>query len=375
MTESQLTWLIARAAGLLAYLLTTASVVLGLVLHHRWRSASWPRFVTNELHRTVSLLALGALAGHGLALLLDPYLAPAISELLIPLTISYRPLWVAVGIIAGYLLVGLWLSQYLRPWIGYRAWARLHLLTYAAWVLALVHGLAAGSDTSTPWALLIYGGSVSLVGGLVVARILDTEPEAARLLGLGAASLIFAVVALWAIGGPLAPDWSARAGSSPARGRTALAGSTDAGSPAALASPGPASTGLAFTTSFVGAIGVERLAGGRALVVQGRFADPAAGSLAILIGSSQGPSTASQLVLRVSGQAVCTGVVTELDEATIAGGCQSADGAAVGVRLLVTGFDGRRITGTLVVGPLGSEGNGRSSGPTDEREDAGTGTG
>ncbi len=367
MTESQLTWIVARTAGLLAYLLTTASVVLGLVLHHRWRSATWPRFVTNELHRTVSLLALLALAGHGLALLLDPYLAPTVSEILVPLTISYRPLWVAAGIVAGYLLVGLWLSQYVRPWIGYRAWARLHLLTYAAWILALVHGLAAGSDTSTVWALLLYGGSVSLVGGLVVARILDTEPEVARLLGLAAAGLLFAVVAVWAIDGPLAPDWSARAGSSPARGRAAVATAGGSGSAAALASPAPSSapsSDLTFTASFLGAVGVQRVAGGRALVVQGRFADPTAGSLAILIGSTQSPADASQLVLRVDGQPACTGVVTTLDEATIAGRCRTGDGSSLDVRLLVSGFDGERITGTLVVGPTGS-GDGRTTGPTD----------
>jgi sulfoxide reductase heme-binding subunit YedZ len=363
MTDGQLTWIVARAAGLLAYLLVTASVVLGLVLHHRWRSTTWPRFVTNELHRTVSLLALVALAGHGLALLLDPYLAPTISELLLPGTISYRPVWVAAGIVGGDLLVGLWLSQYLRARIGYRAWARLHLLTYAAWVLVLVHGLAAGSDTPTVWALVLYGGSVALVGGLAVARILDTQPEAARLFGLAAAGLFVAAVTHWAIEGPLAPDWSARAGSSPARGRTALTVSSAGGSTSVSASPVPPGFGTGFTTVFVGEIGVERIAGGRALVVQGRFGGPSAGSLELLVGSTRNPADASRLVLRLDGGAACTGIVTVLDEATIVGHCRSDDGSLVGVQLRVTGFDGERLTGRLVAGPSGQGGDGPSAGP------------
>ncbi|HWP63182.1 MAG TPA: ferric reductase-like transmembrane domain-containing protein [Candidatus Binatia bacterium] len=367
MIDNQLPWTMARAAGLLAYLLTTASVAFGLVLHHRWRSASWPRFVTNEVHRTVSLLALLAVAGHGLALLLDPYLAPTLSELLVPLTISYRPLWVAVGIIGAYLLLGLWLSQYLRSWLGYRAWARLHLLTYAAWVLALVHGLGAGSDTGTPWALAAYGGSVALVGGLVVARILDTEPEAVRFFGFGLVALVFTVVATWAIDGPLSPGWSARAGSTLARGQAALTATSTSGAGGPAASPGPASsTAQAFRASFDGTIGVERTAGGRVLVIDGRFVGPPDGSLQILLASTRDPAAASRLVLDIPTVGTCDGRVTALGETSLVGSCQYGDGTAVGVRLSITALTERRLTASLAVGPLGTQGGGSSGGSGDE---------
>lgn len=362
----QLPWTIARATGLLGFLLTTASVAFGLVLHHRWRSASWPRFVTNEVHRTISLLALVAVAGHGLALLLDPYLAPTLAELLVPLAISYRPLWVAAGIVSADLLVGLWLSQYLRSWLGYRTWARLHLATYAAWVLALVHGLAAGSDTGTPWALAIYGGSVALVGGLVVARLLDAEPKAARLFGFGLAAAVFAVVATWAIEGPLSPGWAARAGSSPARGQAALAVRSGGGAAGPAASPSPAiSTARAFRATFEGTIGVERTGGGRVLLIEGRFTGPPDGTLQILLASSRDPAGASRLVLDAPTIGTCTGIVTDLGETSLLGRCQYSDETTVGVQLQITSLTERTMTADLEVGSGATPGGVHATGPND----------
>ena len=56
---SAITWDAARAGGFLAYILLTLAVAAGLVLRNRWQSTRWPRFVTNELHGYLSLLALG----------------------------------------------------------------------------------------------------------------------------------------------------------------------------------------------------------------------------------------------------------------------------------------------------------------------------
>ena len=63
-------WLLARAAGLTAYALLTLSVLAGLVLKsrpsRRLRAAS-----VADLHKTLALTSLGALALHGAALVLD----------------------------------------------------------------------------------------------------------------------------------------------------------------------------------------------------------------------------------------------------------------------------------------------------------------
>ena len=51
----------------------------------------------------------------------------------------------------------------LRKRIGMRAWRRLHWATFGIFALATVHGLAAGTDTATPWAFALYVGAVGSV--------------------------------------------------------------------------------------------------------------------------------------------------------------------------------------------------------------------
>jgi hypothetical protein len=45
------------------------------------------------------------------------------------------------------------------------------MLNFAVWGLALLHGLTAGTDASTTWALVLYAGSAWLVLALLVHRI------------------------------------------------------------------------------------------------------------------------------------------------------------------------------------------------------------
>ena len=90
-------WIEARASGLAAYLLVTCSVLAGLVLKSRpFGKALKPAAVT-DLHRFVALLALGAIAVHGATLALDRTVSITWVGLLVPGTISYRPLWTGSG--------------------------------------------------------------------------------------------------------------------------------------------------------------------------------------------------------------------------------------------------------------------------------------
>ena len=84
-TWSAITWDAARAGGFLAYILLTLAVAAGLVLRNRWQSTRWPRFVTNELHGYLSLLALVFITVHVLAVLVDPFTRFGLAEILVPL--------------------------------------------------------------------------------------------------------------------------------------------------------------------------------------------------------------------------------------------------------------------------------------------------
>jgi DMSO/TMAO reductase YedYZ heme-binding membrane subunit len=164
-------WYAARAGGILAYLVLTASVAVGLLMSGRARLQRWPRFALEDVHRFLGILAGTFIVIHGGALLLDHLVPFSLGQLLVPGTSSYRPLAVALGVVAAELLAALALTNHYRKRLPHRLWRRLHMLNFAVWGLALVHGLTAGTDAFTTWALVLYAGSAWLVLALLVHRI------------------------------------------------------------------------------------------------------------------------------------------------------------------------------------------------------------
>ena len=172
------TWDIARAGGFTAYILLTLAVVVGLALSTQIQSPSrWPRLLNNELHNFLTLLSTVFLAVHVLAVWIDPFTHFGWNEILIPLASTYRPVWMALGIVGLYLGIAIGISTWLRPHIGYKLWRRLHVLTLGIFALATIHGIGTGSDTQTPWALGIYLVSIVLVGLLLCRRVFFSKAQ------------------------------------------------------------------------------------------------------------------------------------------------------------------------------------------------------
>lgn len=164
-------WYTARAGGMLAYVLLSASVAVGLLLSGRARLQRWPRFALEDVHRFLGILAGTFIVVHGGVLLLDHVVPFSLAQLLVPGASSYRPLWVALGVVSAELLAALAVTNHYRKRLRHDLWRRLHMLNFAVWGLALLHGLTAGTDASTVWALLLYAGSAWLVVALLVHRI------------------------------------------------------------------------------------------------------------------------------------------------------------------------------------------------------------
>jgi DMSO/TMAO reductase YedYZ heme-binding membrane subunit len=213
-TWSAVTWDTARAGGFAAYILLSLAVSVGLVLRNRWQTPKWPRLITNELHGYLSLLALVFIVVHVLAVLVDPFTHFGLAEVLVPLVSHYRPVWMGLGIVALYLLLAVWVSSRLRSRIGYGMWRRIHVLAYGVYVAATIHGLGTGSDTRSVWAPIVYASSVVVVGGLAARRLLVPAARGQRrrpaLAAVGGGIVVLATV--WAVAGPLAAHWGARAG-------------------------------------------------------------------------------------------------------------------------------------------------------------------
>ena len=93
---------------------------------------------------------------HAVVLLGDSYVEFTIFHLAIPFIAPYEPFWTGLGVIGLYLTAALTISFYLRKHIGQKTWRMLHYLTFAAYGLALVHGLMAGTDSNLIGMKLLY---------------------------------------------------------------------------------------------------------------------------------------------------------------------------------------------------------------------------
>jgi methionine sulfoxide reductase heme-binding subunit len=160
-------WLASRSAGIVAFLLIASAVILGLVLASGY---SWPRGMKRNLvkvHQQIALAALVAIGAHGALLLGDSFLNPGITGVTIPFTLSYRPVWTGLGIVAGYLALLLGPTFYLRRRIGARRWRRIHQAIVVVFVLAVLHSLGSGTDGASLW----FRSMVAVASGVILVLL------------------------------------------------------------------------------------------------------------------------------------------------------------------------------------------------------------
>jgi sulfoxide reductase heme-binding subunit YedZ len=199
------TWYVVRAGGLVAFLLLTATVLLGLTLSGRARLPGWPRFAVEDVHRFVGILTGTFVALHGLTLLVDGYYPFGPLDLVLPGTAPYRPVATAAGVVGAELLAALALTNHYRRRIPYRLWRAAHFVNFPVWLLALVHGVAAGTDSGTAWGLALYAIAAGSVAGALARRILSTrltQPCELRLWP-GTAAIVAAELIVALAAGPL----------------------------------------------------------------------------------------------------------------------------------------------------------------------------
>jgi len=141
-----------------------------------------------------------------LGLLADGYLGLPLSALLVPGLSSYRPLATALGVVGAELLLALAVTNRLRRRLAYATWRRLHMLNFAVWILALAHGITAGTDSDTSWAITVYLLASGSVAGACVWRLLRVyrAPAWAIAIWTGTASIVAAELVLALAVGPLA---------------------------------------------------------------------------------------------------------------------------------------------------------------------------
>jgi len=171
-------WLTSRAAGIVALVLSSVSVSIGLLMGGQLLRGRGPDL--RVTHEALSLATLAALAVHGLTLIGDSYLHPNLADVAIPFVGSYKTLWTSIGIIAFWGLLILGLSYYARTRIGAQRWRKLHRFTALAWALGIVHSLGMGTDAGQTWFLAMTAIVVLPALALLGVRWLGASFKTAR---------------------------------------------------------------------------------------------------------------------------------------------------------------------------------------------------
>jgi sulfoxide reductase heme-binding subunit YedZ len=168
----ELFWYVSRASGLVALLLLTGTMLLGVTGVMRFTAPGWPRFVLAHLHRNVALLTPVFLVVHVSTAVIDPYAGIRWIDTVVPFISSYETFWLGLGVVAIELLIALVATSLLRTRIGLRTWRTVHSASYACWPIAVIHGLGiGGQDTRTLWILAPTLGCVALVVGGLIWRL------------------------------------------------------------------------------------------------------------------------------------------------------------------------------------------------------------
>lgn len=162
-------WITSRAAGVLALVLSSVAVSLGLLMSTKLLRRRGPDLLA--AHEILSLSAIAAIAVHGVALLGDGYLKASVADIAVPFAFSYKTFWTSLGIIAGWSTALLGLSYYVRRFIGSARWRKLHRFTALVWLAGLVHALGEGTDAGQPWFLAMIGIVVIPALALLALRL------------------------------------------------------------------------------------------------------------------------------------------------------------------------------------------------------------
>lgn len=176
--DPKLWWYLARAGGLTSWWLLSATVVWGLLVSTRVLGPRPARARLLDLHRFLSGLSLAFLTLHLLGLIADSWVDIGLLQILFPFTSDYRPVAVAWGVTALYLLAAIQSTSLLKDRIPHRWWRYVHTTTFALFVLTAVHALAAGTDKATVrWTALALVAAVAFLAiyRLLIGRRTDTD--------------------------------------------------------------------------------------------------------------------------------------------------------------------------------------------------------
>ncbi len=147
---SSLPWFITRAAAITSYVLMFFIIVFGegMAAGYIYRFLSPVRAWV--VHKYLGIALGVSLLVHIFSLLFDNYIALGLSDILLPFTADYRPVFLSFGIVGFYMLLIIVSSSLLIRLRLPRFWINIHYFVYPFFIFSFIHGVFIGSDSGLP---------------------------------------------------------------------------------------------------------------------------------------------------------------------------------------------------------------------------------
>lgn len=171
--EAPVLWWASRAFGFVSYLALWLSMLTGVLLSTQKLPKRLDRKVLFELHQQWTLAAVIATALHVLAVVTHPEAGVGVLGSLVPYASRQLTGPVALGVFAMWGLGVVAVSSWLRSRIKPTTWRVIHTLAFGAFLIALAHSIAAGTDTEAPAVQWMYALTGSVLVLAIVVRVVS----------------------------------------------------------------------------------------------------------------------------------------------------------------------------------------------------------
>src|SRR5271156_4317285 len=173
-------WYASRATGVVALVLLTAVLVLGILVNRQGRLPGLPRFAVTSLHRNISLLTVAFVAVHVLTAVLDTYVSIPLASAVVPFDSGYERLWLGLGAISFDLMLAIIITSLIRGRLNRILWRAIHLLAYLCWPVAFAHSIGSSKDLQHGWLLDLSIACALVVAPAAIWRLASAPPQLPR---------------------------------------------------------------------------------------------------------------------------------------------------------------------------------------------------
>lgn len=173
-------WMAIRGSGIIAFLLLAGSTIWGLLITTNVLGRAVKAKPIAWFHESLAIGSLVATGVHMYFLFNHDFVDFGYRALFVPGASAWRPLAVALGVVAFYTMFVITVSFYVKKWIGQNVWRAIHMASFGTFVAAALHGIFSGTDTTHPVVMGMYIASLAIVVLLMAIRIAQAAAPPVR---------------------------------------------------------------------------------------------------------------------------------------------------------------------------------------------------